>query len=130
MICPSQLYPLADSTKVCLSLLGTWSGEPWIPEKSTILQVLISIQGMILCEMPWYNEPGYESRMNTAAAIAYNEGLHPHTANFAMIQWLETPPSLWKDVVHRHFAQNGSAALAAIKTWAAMSTVKPHPTLP
>ena len=30
--------------KVCLSLLGTWSGPGWIPGKSTLLQVLISIQ--------------------------------------------------------------------------------------
>ena len=27
--------------KVCLSLLGTWSGEPWKPNSSTILQVPI-----------------------------------------------------------------------------------------
>lgn len=25
--------------KVCLSLLGTWSGEKWIPNTSTLLQV-------------------------------------------------------------------------------------------
>ncbi|KAG7360473.1 ubiquitin-conjugating enzyme [Nitzschia inconspicua] len=31
--------------KICLSLLGTWAGPKWIPNKSTFLQVLISIQG-------------------------------------------------------------------------------------
>jgi ubiquitin-protein ligase len=47
--------------KVCLSLLGTWSGQPWMasgPNKSTLLQLFISIQSMILCDEPWYNEPG------------------------------------------------------------------------
>ena len=43
--------------KVCLSLLGTWSGPGWVPGKSTLLQVLVSIQAMILCEEPIANEP-------------------------------------------------------------------------
>ncbi|EME83678.1 uncharacterized protein MYCFIDRAFT_123837, partial [Pseudocercospora fijiensis CIRAD86] len=38
---------LYDDGTVCLSLLGTWSGEPWDSEKSTIRQVLVSIQAMI-----------------------------------------------------------------------------------
>lgn len=48
--------------KVCLSLLGTWHGknsENWIPDKSTMLQVLVSIQALILNEKPFFNEPGY-----------------------------------------------------------------------
>lgn len=50
--------------KVCLSLLGTWHGnnsENWIPDKSTMLQVLVSIQALILNEKPFFNEPGYAS---------------------------------------------------------------------
>ena len=42
--------------KVCLSLLGTWSGhesEKWNPKTSTFLQVLISIQSLILVEQPY-----------------------------------------------------------------------------
>lgn len=47
--------------KVCLSLLGTWSGangENWSAVTSTFLQVIISIQSLILVTEPWYNEPG------------------------------------------------------------------------
>jgi ubiquitin-protein ligase len=44
--------------KVCLSLLGTWPGPKWSP-KSTIQQLLISIQGLILgVDHPYYLEPG------------------------------------------------------------------------
>lgn len=50
---------------VCLSLLGTWTGESWKPGESTILQVLLSIQAMILCENPWYNEPGTSKEYRT-----------------------------------------------------------------
>jgi len=53
--------------KVCLSLLGTWSGqesEKWNPKTSTFLQVLISIQSLILVENPCFNEPGWERDIN------------------------------------------------------------------
>ena len=39
---------LYNCGKVCLSLLGTWSGPGWKPRKSTLLQVLVSIQGLIM----------------------------------------------------------------------------------
>lgn len=59
--------------KVCLSLLGTWSGEPWIPKKSTILQVLISILAMIFVSNPYFNEPGYHSQEGTKLGQKKNE---------------------------------------------------------
>lgn len=39
---------LYDMGKVCLSLLGTWQGPGWVPQESTLLQVLLSIQSLIL----------------------------------------------------------------------------------
>lgn len=43
--------------KVCLSLLNTWSGPKWDPGRSSILQILVSIQGLILgVEHPYYME--------------------------------------------------------------------------
>jgi len=65
---------LYENGKVCLSLLGTWTGrqscELWNPESSTVLQVLVSIQALVLCEQPYYNEAGYEKQQGT------NEGAH------------------------------------------------------
>uniref|UniRef100_A0A915ITN3 UBC core domain-containing protein n=1 Tax=Romanomermis culicivorax TaxID=13658 RepID=A0A915ITN3_ROMCU len=49
---------------VCVSLLGTWNGkdsEMWNPG-SNLLQVIVSIQGLILNSEPYYNEAGYEVR--------------------------------------------------------------------
>jgi hypothetical protein len=60
-------FNLYADGKVCLSILNTYSGpnpnaaEKWDPEISCIFQVLMSIQGLILNETPYYNEPGYES---------------------------------------------------------------------
>lgn len=50
---------LYNNGKVCLSLLGTWPGRPeeqWSPRKSTLLQVLVSIQSMIFIDTPYFNE--------------------------------------------------------------------------
>ncbi|KAK7750270.1 hypothetical protein SLS62_007787 [Diatrype stigma] len=78
---------LYEDGKVCLSLLGTWSGEPWRPGQSTILQVLVSIQSMILCEEPWYNEPGREHHIEPSMARNYNNALRAWTLNYAILPW-------------------------------------------
>ncbi|PHT35862.1 putative ubiquitin-conjugating enzyme E2 25 [Capsicum baccatum] len=49
--------------KVCLGLLNTWSGkgnEKWLPKTSSMLQVLVSIQALILNANPFFDEHGYE----------------------------------------------------------------------
>ena len=67
--------------KVCLSLLGTWEGqqgERWNETTSTVLQVLVSIQSLILVPEPYFNEPGYEQEIGTEAgkkhSFEYNCG--------------------------------------------------------
>jgi ubiquitin-protein ligase len=50
---------LYNCGKVCLSLLGTWPGSPeeqWNASRSTLLQVLVSVQSMILVDAPYFNE--------------------------------------------------------------------------
>lgn len=106
--------------KVCLSLLGTWSGEPWNAGESTLLQVLISIQAMILCEEPWYNEPGREAgytRSPNSPSAKYNKKIREHTVRTAILAWLDKPPLLWKDVVNHHFREHGNAILKTVEEW-------------
>lgn len=71
---------LYDCGKVCLSLLNTWTGqgnERWMPKTSTMLQVLVSIQALILNSKPFFNEPGYETSYpgpeGERRSNAYNE---------------------------------------------------------
>jgi len=83
---------LYEDGKVCLSLLGTWHGkdetEEWTP-KSNILQVLLSIQGLVLgVQLPYFNEAGYDKLMQNSeenfTANYYNERafyLSVHTIN-------------------------------------------------
>ena len=63
--------------KVCLSLLGTWRGsatENWDPKLSTILQVLLSTQAIIMSEEVYFNEPGFENEAGTPEGEKKNEG--------------------------------------------------------
>ncbi len=54
---------LYEEGKICLSLLGTWaakqSTEGW-STKASILQLLISLQGLVMVPKPFYNEAGFE----------------------------------------------------------------------
>ena len=63
--------------KVCLSLLGTWRGnatENWDPRISTILQVLMSTQAIVMSEEVYFNEPGFEGEAGTPDGERKNEG--------------------------------------------------------
>ncbi|KAL5117759.1 hypothetical protein ACEQ8H_004369 [Pleosporales sp. CAS-2024a] len=120
--------------KVCLSLLGTWQGEPWVPGESTLLQVLISIQAMILCEEPWYNEPGREASYEGSSSAegpsaVYNAALTRHTVRTAMLDWLERPPALWKDVVDQHFSANADKILQTAVEWSEITVTRRSPGL-
>jgi len=92
---------LYNCGKVCLSLLGTWEGaqgEQWNAETSTIIQVLISIQSLILCPEPYYNEPGFERSYGTTQGNAesnrYNEEVFKNSLKFAILGQLSSPPEI------------------------------------
>ncbi|MQM08844.1 hypothetical protein Taro_041704 [Colocasia esculenta] len=116
--------------KVCLSLLGTWGGngcEKWKSGKSTMLQVLVSIQALVLNAKPYFNEPGYEASANTAAgekkSLAYNEETFLLSCN-TMIYSLRRPPKAsalvdhnFEDFVAGHFCKYGGAILLACRAY-------------
>lgn len=59
---------LYEDGKVCLSLLGTWTGnsvEEWSASRSTLLQVVVSLLGLVLVRSPYFNEAGYEGLVGT-----------------------------------------------------------------
>lgn len=111
--------------KVCLSLLGTWHGgdatEKWDPLRSNILQVLLSIQGMIFISDPMFNEPGYEAIRSTPEgnkrSNQYNANIQVHTIRHAMLEQLRNPPRGFEDVIQVHFAIQRDAVLKQCSSW-------------
>ena len=115
---------LYNCGKVCLSLLGTWSGsqqEKWNKETSTLLQVLVSIQSLILVEDPYFNEPGYERDMNTTRgnerSFSYNDKRRKATVEYAIIDMIETVPEYFKEVVNQHFSLKNSEIKNTVSKW-------------
>ncbi|KAF2753335.1 hypothetical protein EJ05DRAFT_494856 [Pseudovirgaria hyperparasitica] len=97
---------LYEDGKICLSLLGTWHGdekhENWSPARSTFLQVLVSLLGLVLVKEPYYNEAGYESRAGTEettiASKRYSERAYFRSQGF-IVHALTHPVSGFEDVI-------------------------------
>ncbi|GJJ07550.1 hypothetical protein Clacol_001752 [Clathrus columnatus] len=111
--------------KVCLSLLGTWSGPGWVPGKSTLLQVLISIQSMILCEEPYLNEPGWASSGGTPQSLAYSANVRRMVVNTAMLGMLKNPPEPFGPVIRTHFRLKAKSIREQLDRWLAQDDGKP-----
>ncbi len=78
---------LYENGKVCLSILGTWSGPKWRPVMNLKL-VLLSIQSL-LGEYPIKNEPGFQGTLpNNKLSINYNSYIIYNTYKLAIINIL------------------------------------------
>ncbi|GAU33715.1 hypothetical protein TSUD_52480 [Trifolium subterraneum] len=109
--------------KVCLSLLNTWSGrkkEKWTPGVSTMLQVLVSIQGLILNAKPYFNEPAYARSSGTkhgeAQSLKYNENTFILSVR-TMMYMMKKPPKNFEDLVVGHFYSRANDILASCKAY-------------
>jgi len=110
--------------KVCLSLLGTWSGqqgETWNGGISTFLQVIISIQSLILVEDPFFNEPGYEKSMHTPAgktrAFEYKDNIRNNNLRVAILNQLKNPPEGFEEFTINHFKAKKDEILQIADIW-------------
>ncbi|KAI5698747.1 hypothetical protein M8J75_011563 [Diaphorina citri] len=125
--CSDRLNPnLYETGKVCVSLLGTWSGrgtEVWTTQ-STLLQILISIQGLILNAEPYYNEAGYERQRATQNgqenARMYNEMVLLKLVA-AMGGTLVSPPGVFEKETRRHFRQRADKFTRRLEYWSRVS---------
>lgn len=114
---------LYESGKVCLSLLKTWVGtgsEVWNPESSTTLQILLSLQALVLNEKPYFNEAGYDGQVGRAEgeknSITYNENAFLLSCK-SMLYILHKPPKHFEALVKEHFTQRSHRILLACKSY-------------
>jgi ubiquitin-protein ligase len=120
---------LYDSGKVCLSILGTYSGpnpaqsEKWNPNTSTLLQVLISIQAQILIDEPYFNEPGYESSIGTESgkknSANYNANIRLYTMKSTVRDLLLNPKTYgqFENIIKEHFRIKKDYILKTYEKW-------------
>lgn len=75
---------LYESGKVCLSILGTWTGPGW-KSVMNLRSVLLSIQSL-LHEFPIINEPGFEDiKPEDSKSIDYNNYIIYYNFKLAII---------------------------------------------
>ncbi|KAK2962577.1 putative Ubiquitin-conjugating enzyme E2 Z [Blattamonas nauphoetae] len=118
---------LYESGRVCLSLLGTWTGsqnECWNSEHSTLLQVLVSIQSMIFVDDPYFNEPGFNVRGKTELGkqecVEYTKGVKKNTVRWAIINQLQqalTGHSFFSEVIKQHCLLKRDIISHTIQRW-------------
>ena len=115
---------------VCLSILGTYNDGPrWDPKNSSLLQVLVSIQGLILVQEPFWNEP---NRLVTKYDNQDLEGLGIHfytnksektNRNILMLVFkaLETiiknTPIEFENEIRQHFASSYYNISQKLRLW-------------
>lgn len=110
--------------KVCLSLLGTWRGqatENWDPKLSTILQLLLSTQAIIMSQEVYFNEPGFEGEAGKPEGERRNEG-YSNIVRYGNVKWamlgqLNNPPKGFETVVKRHFYIKKEEILKDLYKW-------------
>ena len=115
---------LYNTGKVCLSLLGTWrgsAGENWDPKISSIYQVLLSIQSIIMSDLVYFNEPGYEDKLGTPEGDQLNEGysniVRYNNIRVCMIDMIKNPPNGFEDVIKIHFYLKKERILKEVDSW-------------
>ncbi|KAG5278888.1 hypothetical protein AALO_G00103840 [Alosa alosa] len=121
--CSGRLNPnLYDNGKVCVSLLGTWIGkgtERWT-SKSSLLQVLISIQGLILVNEPYYNEAGFDSDRGLQEGYE-NSRCYNEMALIKMVQSMTTllqhPVEVFQQEIREHFDACGWRLVHRLESW-------------
>uniref|UniRef100_A0A8C0UE79 Dual E2 ubiquitin-conjugating enzyme/E3 ubiquitin-protein ligase BIRC6 n=1 Tax=Cyanistes caeruleus TaxID=156563 RepID=A0A8C0UE79_CYACU len=117
---------LYNDGKVCLSILNTWHGRPeekWNPQTSSFLQVLVSVQSLILVAEPYFNEPGYERSRGTPSGTQssreYDGNIRQATVKWAMLEQMRNPSPCFKEVIHKHFFLKRVEIMAQCEEWIA-----------
>jgi ubiquitin-conjugating enzyme E2 Z len=108
-----RIHPnLYVNGKVCLSILGTWSGPSWTCAMD-ISNVLVTIQSL-LDNNPLLHEPGFENILtgnekNIKLTNEYNELIKYNTINSLIVDQILNLPSdldIFKNIIKENFDKN------------------------
>ncbi|XP_059630192.1 putative ubiquitin-conjugating enzyme E2 38 [Cornus florida] len=108
---------LYEKEFICLSLLNTWEGPRWKPRTSTMLQVLVSLQALVLNERPYFNESVLEPYKGTIwyenQSLRYNNDVFVMSCKTMFL--LQNKPKNFEDFIVKHFRSHGRLILTACK---------------
>ena len=110
---------LYEEGKICLSLLGTWPGkaskEQWSKD-ATILQLLVSLQGLVMVKKPFYNEAGFEEYANEKGyeneSAQYSEKAYVMARGFVKHAIIRPPRGIEDVLAWNYFRPYGDMGLS------------------
>lgn len=86
-----------------------------------LLQVLVSIQSLILVSEPYFNEPGYERSRGTPSGTSssreYDANIRQATVKWAMLEQLKNPSGCFREIVTKHFWLKRHNILKQCEEW-------------
>ncbi len=75
----------------------------------------------IFVDLPYFNEPGYETQMNTPqgtkASNEYNEVIRQGTLRWAILEQLKYPSPGFEEVIRTHFKIKKEYVLKVANDW-------------
>ena len=87
------------------------------------LQVLVSIQSLILVCEPYFNEPGYERSRGTPSGNAcsreYDANIRQASVKWAILEQIKNPSPCFKEVIQKHFWLKRHKILRQCEEWIA-----------
>ena len=102
---------LYANSKVCLSILGTWSGPGWTSAQ-TLSTILLTIQSLLVKD-PLTNEPGFEKRRSPTQKkhADYETMVTFENYNISILKMLQEPPKGFEaflPIMHQCFVTNAT----------------------
>lgn len=130
---------LYNNGKVCLSLLGTWSGEQWNPSINNFVHIVQALSVMILTDQPIMNEPAYSSMVyydhdeeNSDCIFLsrkYKFDIKFHSIKFALIEHLMNPDKILGDKILEMFSLKKESILNSCKKYIEKSKLESFNTI-
>jgi ubiquitin-protein ligase len=106
---------------ICLSIINTWGGNPeemWNPSHSNLLQVLLSIQSLVMDDEVINKEPGYEAIHKTSDLNqSYCNIVKYNNMKYAMLETIKHPPKGFEEVIIRHFSLKRQEIMTTVEAW-------------
>jgi len=118
---------LYENGKVCLSILGTWTGPKW-SSIQTLKSTLLSIQSL-LNDNPIQNEPGWENKNdNDVESINYKEYIRYNNYYYAMLHMLQDENFFpyFNDILKQYFLDNYEVIISNIQKLTKLDNKKVH----
>jgi len=99
-------YKIVDCvTSVCKTVESTKPSRTEL--RIAVVQVLVSIQSLILVSEPYFNEPGYERSRGTPSGTAssreYDANIRQATTKWAMLEMLRNSSPCFRQVISLGF---------------------------